>query len=35
MPITININAPGGNPRAVANAARMGVLEAARSLGYQ
>ena len=29
----ININAPGGNPRAVAAAANNGVLQAARSLG--
>ena len=33
MNVVININAPGGNPRAVANAAQNGVLQAARSLG--
>lgn len=33
MPVTININAPGGNPRAVALAAQEGVLAAARSMG--
>ena len=33
MNVIININAPGGNPRAVANAAQNGVLQAARSLG--
>ena len=31
--VVININAPGGNPRAVAAAANNGVLQAARSLG--
>lgn len=35
MPITININAPGGNPSAVAFAAEQGVLSAARALGYR
>ena len=33
MNVVININAPGGNPRAVAAAAQNGVLQAARSLG--
>ena len=33
MNVVININAPGGNPRAVAAAANNGVLQAARSLG--
>ena len=33
MNVIININAPGGNPRAVAAAANNGVLQAARSLG--
>ncbi len=33
MNVVIHINAPGGNPRAVANAAQNGVLHAARSLG--
>jgi hypothetical protein len=33
MNVTININAPGGNPQAVAQAAQAGVLRAARSMG--
>ena len=32
--VTININAPGGDPKKVASAAQRGVLQAARSLGY-
>lgn len=35
MPVTININAPGGNPAAVAKAAQQGVLAAARSMGIR
>jgi hypothetical protein len=31
--VTLNINAPGGNPQAVAQAAQTGVLAAARSMG--
>ena len=33
MNVVININAPGGSPRAVAAAAQNGVLQAARSMG--
>ncbi len=33
--VTLNINAPGGNPRAVAAAAQQGVLAAARSMGLR
>lgn len=35
MNVTINIDAPGGNPKAVAAAAQQGVLSAARSMGIR